>query len=296
MSELSAQTWGGSAEGIRHHYDVSHAFYSLWLDESMTYSCALWEADAPDLPLSLAQQQKLDFFIRAAGAVGAACTLDIGCGWGSLLGRMTGVYGVRRAVGLTLSEAQASYLRSLGLTGVEVRTESWTAHTPTAAYDAIVSIGAFEHFAQPDQSSPEKIRVYRAFFERCHRWLSAPGRLSLQTIAYGTLRPEEANRFIQSEIFPDSELPRLEEIVAASDGLFELALLRNDRLDYARTCEAWLSRLRSRREEAVTLVGEPVVERYERYLKLSAVGFRMGKIGLLRLVLRPIRSHWSRPS
>ncbi|BAC89877.1 SAM-dependent methyltransferase [Gloeobacter violaceus] len=296
MSVLRGPNRGGSPEAIRHHYDLSNAFYSLWLDESMTYSCALWEAEAPEAPLAVAQQRKLDFHLRAARATGAARALDIGCGWGALLRRMREDFGVAQAVGLTLSEAQAEHVRSLGLSGVEVRTESWTAHTPAATYDAIVSIGAFEHFAQPEQASDQKIEIYRAFFERCCRWLAGSGRLSLQTIAYGTLRPEAASRFIQTEIFPDSELPHLGEIVAACEGLFEIVLLRNDRLDYARTCEAWLARLRARRGEALTLVGEAAVERYERYLKMSSVGFRMGKIGLLRLVLEPIRSRWHRAS
>ncbi|MBX4420817.1 class I SAM-dependent methyltransferase, partial [Mycobacterium tuberculosis] len=87
------------------------------------------------------------------------------------------------------------------------------------------------------------------------------------------------------EVFPDADLPTLAELTAAAEGLFEVRTLRNDRLDYAWTCEQWARRLRARRAEALALVGPEVTERYERYLKLSALGFRMGKIGLLRIVL-----------
>jgi cyclopropane-fatty-acyl-phospholipid synthase len=67
-------------------------------------------------------------------------------------------------------------------------------------------------------------------------------------------------------------------------------LIRNDRLDYARTLEAWARGLRRHRDEAIDLVGRDVVARYERYLKFSALGFRMGKLCLLRLVLDPYKS------
>jgi cyclopropane-fatty-acyl-phospholipid synthase len=66
--------------------------------------------------------------------------------------------------------------------------------------------------------------------------------------------------------------------------------ISNGRLDYAWTCEQWARRLRAHRAEAVEIVGADMVARYERYLKLSALGFRMGKIGLLRLVLAPYRT------
>ena len=74
-------------------------------------------------------------------------------------------------------------------------------------------------------------------------------------------------------------------------------MVANGRLDYAWTCEQWAQRLRARREQATALVGEEVVARYERYLKMSAIGFRMNKICLLRLVLRPYADgHFGGPS
>jgi len=93
-------------------------------------------------------------------------------------------------------------------------------------------------------------------------------------------------QFILTDIFPESMLPTLADIVAASDGLFELINLRNDRLDYYRTCRVWYKRLSARREEAVALVGEATVERYLRYLKVSTFGFGEGYIGLLRMTLQ----------
>jgi cyclopropane-fatty-acyl-phospholipid synthase len=135
------------------------------------------------------------------------------------------------------------------------------------------------------------VSAYRAFFSRCHDWLNPAGCLSLQTIAYGNLDPEEAlnsasHRFLLHEIFPETELPTLAEIVRASDGLFEFVTLRNDRDDYRRTCRVWFDRLMARRAEAARMVGEEVVARYLRYLKLSATLFHYGQTALYRIGLR----------
>lgn len=274
-----------ATRAIRHHYDVGNDFYGLWLDSSLSYSCAIPTA-ATDT-LDVAQQRKLRFHLDAVRADTARSILDVGCGWGAILEQASVEYGVTRAVGLTLSEAQTQHIRELALRGVEVRTTNWMDFAPDDRFDGIISIGAFEHFARPDDTPTEKIGIYREFFSRCRTWLNNDGTLSLQTIAYANMSRSDANSFMQQEIFPDADLPTLTEIVSAADGLFEVQSVANGRLDYAWTCEQWARRLRARREEATALVGEDVVARYERYLKMSAIGFRMNKICLLRLVLRP---------
>ena len=281
---------GGSEAAIRHHYDLSNEFYTLWLDETLTYSCALWgDGDDPkDLPA--AQRRKLDFHLAAAGAARARRILDIGCGWGSLLRRATQLHGqIEAAIGLTLSEAQLRHINACGDARVRVVKQSWIDHAPAQRYDSIVSIGALEHFASPGDSAPEKIGLYREFLQKCRSWLTPEGGMSLQTIAYGTMQPNENNAFISTQIFPDSELPQPHEIMQAASGLFEVTLLRNDRLQYGRTCELWYQALHRRRDEAVAIVGEDKVRQYEAYLRMSAFGFNTGRVGLLRLVLVPVR-------
>jgi len=280
------------AAAIRHHYDVGNDFYALWLDESLTYSCAM--PAGPDDSLGAAQARKLDFHLDAVGAGAGQRVLDVGCGWGSVLARLAEHRGAR-AVGLTLSPEQAAHVRGLRLPGVEVRVEDWAHYQPEAAggaFDGIISIGAFEHFATPEDSAAERIERYRSFFTRARDWLRPGGTLSLQTIAYGSMPREQASRFIQEEIFPRAELPTISDIATAADGVLEICRLRNDRLDYAWTCEQWASRLRRRRAEAAALVGADVVDRYARYLRMSALGFRLGKIGLLRIVLRALDSSY----
>jgi cyclopropane-fatty-acyl-phospholipid synthase len=285
---VQSQRTAEAASAIRHHYDVGHEFYRVWLDDSMTYSCAMWAGE--DDTLAAAQERKLQFHLDAIRADQASSVLDVGCGWGSILKRVAVDRGVERAVGLTLSDDQAAFVERAGYPGVEVRKESWMDYKPDARFDGIISIGAFEHFATLDDSPADRVRVYREFFTRCRSWLTDDGALSLQTIAYANMSSEDASKFIQQEIFPNAELPTLAEITTAAEGIFEARLIRNDRLDYARTLEAWARGLRRHRDEAIDLVGSDVVARYEHYLKYSAVGFRMGKLCLLRLVLDPYKS------
>jgi cyclopropane-fatty-acyl-phospholipid synthase len=279
---------GASAQAIQAHYDVGNAFYALWLDETMTYSAARWEPGDDPRDLALAQRRKVEWHLASARARQARRLLDIGCGWGATLAAAAELPRLDRAVGLTLSEAQANHVRALGIDKVEVRLEPWAEHAPAEPYDSIISIGAFEHFTKPADDAAAKIAIYRDFFDKCRGWLDGDGAMSLQTIAYGTLRRDDPNVAMMSEIFPDSDLPRLEEIVVACDGLFEIVLVRNDRHDYARTCELWAGRLKAERARAVDLVGRDQVARYERYLRLSAAGFRSGRLNLFRLTLRPI--------
>ncbi len=276
---------GASAGAIQRHYDIGNEFYALWLDPSQTYSCALWEGDED---LHTAQLNKIDWHLARSGAAGARRLLDIGCGWGGLLRRARESHGVARAVGLTLSAAQQRWIAALGLEEVEVRLESWAEHQPEAAYDAIVSIGAFEHFARLDQSPAEKLEGYRAFFAFCHRALAPGGRLSLQTITYENADRSDFSQFFAEKIFPESDLPHLAEIASAAQGRFEIEQLRQDRAHYARTARAWLSRLKARSAEAEALVGAETVDRYKKYLGLLVVGFHTGTMNLARIAMRRI--------
>jgi len=285
-------TWGGSEAAIQFHYDVGNEFYALWLGKSQTYSSAYWVDESDTSSLDEAQLQKIDWHVQRSGAKSAERVLDIGCGWGTVLQRLVTVHGAKDATGLTLSRAQAEHVRSLQLPGVDVRLESWAAHAPERPYDAIISIGAFEHFASPSDPLERRREVYREFFERTARWLKPNGRLSLQTIAYGSLRAEDASEFMKTQIFPDAELPRLSDITETVDGIFEVEIVRNDRRHYAKTCEMWWRNLRDQRAAAIEIVGEETYRRYEQYLKLSSVGFAMGKLALLRISLRRDASGW----
>jgi cyclopropane-fatty-acyl-phospholipid synthase len=282
---------GGSPEAIQAHYDVGDHFYRLWLDPTLSYSCALWGADEPDDQLEAAQRRKIEYHTEQARARGAARVLDVGCGWGAVLKHLVDEAGVDRATGLTLSRRQANWVSTWRHPRLDVRLESWADHAPLGPYDAIISIGAFEHFARPEWSGEDKVSAYRSFFARCHSWLRPGGYLSLQTIAYGNANAQAVkempeHRFLLQEVFPEAELPTLTNLVQSCDGLFEWVMLRNDREDYERTCRVWGQRLVARKAEATAVAGGATVARYVRYLKMSSVLFHYGRIGLLRLTLR----------
>jgi cyclopropane-fatty-acyl-phospholipid synthase len=292
ITEASASGYAGaSPEAIRHHYDVGDAFYSLWLDSTLTYSCGLWRRG--DETLVEAQANKLDHLIAGAQAAGKDRVLDIGCGWGGLTRRLLRAHGVGEVTGLTLSEAQARAISSWGEERASARVENWAEHDPDATYDAVISIEAFEHFAAFGMTREQRVASYRGFFERCHGWLSPGGRLAIQTGVKGSntkLSRKLAGEllFIARRIFPESELPWASEILEAAERRFELASLRNDPEDYVRTLGAWQQRLTAGRERALELLGEERVGDYERYLQAAREAYEGRHLGLLRLVFERV--------
>ncbi len=288
---MTAETYAGASQGaIKLHYDVGNEFWRLWLDPTMTYSCAMYETG--EEKLEDAQRRKLDYLIEGARASGKARVLDVGCGWGSCLRRLTDDHGVEHAVGLTLSRAQHEWITSQGNPRQEVHVQGWADYEPDDQFDAIISIGAFEHFASLGLSRDDRIGSYRNFFERCHRWLRPGGRIGLQTIAKGEVSLDvqglRDTTFIMRQIFRESDLPQPADVLLACEGRFELVSLRNDRTHYVRTCEDWLARLRANREAALEVVDEQVFRRYERYLEACIRQFDRGHATLLRFVLERI--------
>lgn len=279
---------GATRDAIQFHYDLSNEFYALWLDRRMVYSCAMW---GDDDDLEAAQVRKLDHHVASSGAAGGHRVLDVGCGWGSLLERLATVHGVAEPVGLTLSEAQAEQVR--GGWSADVRVESWAEHPATERYDAVISIGAFEHFARPGMTRADRVAQYREFFKRCGGWLGRGSGLSIQSITKGSsVRLSRQTRddmaFVMERIFPESELPWLSEIIEASERRFRLVAVHNDGDHYARTAREWLRRLRDRSDEARLLVGDERLAEYERYLDRFGNQFSDGHVELVRLALRRV--------
>ncbi|HXK57551.1 MAG TPA: cyclopropane-fatty-acyl-phospholipid synthase family protein, partial [Gammaproteobacteria bacterium] len=138
---------GNNRSSISHHYDVGNAFYKLWLDSEMVYSCAYF-ADA-DQSLARAQQDKLDYLCRKLQLKPGQVLLDIGCGWGGLACWAARHYGVS-VHGITLSEQQWQFANEKidreGLSGrVKIELRDFRELDGSACYDRIVSVGMFEH-------------------------------------------------------------------------------------------------------------------------------------------------------
>ena len=285
---LTSNGVGASPVAIRTHYDLGEEFFSLWLDPSLTYSCGWWDADQDDL--HLAQLRKLDFIISCGSP--AQRLLDVGCGWGSLISRATSHHGVAQAVGLTLSSAQRAHVERVGDSRVQVFEQSWRDHGATSAYGAVTCVGAFEHFAGSGASEADRAREYSQFFERAHDWLEPRGRLILQTIVADDIFMAKAaddtalSRFFYEEVFPESSLPRMPEVLAAADPFFRIELVRLDGEHYARTCRAWRGNLLGNKASAEAAAGPATVAHFVRYLGLAEMSFRFGAASLLRVVMQ----------
>jgi cyclopropane-fatty-acyl-phospholipid synthase len=284
---------GSSPSAVRSHYDVSNAFYEQWLGPSMMYSSGMWAGQAATGDLEAAHRRKIDFFAaRLLRPEGPYRVLDVGCGWGGTLRRLAETHQVGHAVGLTLSEAQRAYLADHPVPGAEIRLEDWNEHVPSEPYDAVVSFGAFEHFARDGTTGPQRIATYRRFFRDCREWLAPGGRLGLETIAHDGApdTDEPLGRGPLGDyvlgLFPEALCPHLGEIVLGFEPYFEVAVLRSDAADFARTFRAWLVALRSHEEAAAAVVGAEVAQRFRRYLAASEIQFRTRTLTNYRLVLQ----------
>jgi cyclopropane-fatty-acyl-phospholipid synthase len=282
-----------SAAELTALYNVAAEFYRLWLDDRLVYSSALWAG--PDDTLEHAQLRKLDFHVDGAAAAGKRRVLDVGCGWGALLERLVDAHGVERAIGLTQSAQQATAIRARGDARLEVHGEHWSRHRPDQPYDAIVAIGPLEYFAAYQTGGRrlrDKVPAYRGYFRWCHEVLAPGGAMTLQTVVKGNTALDRAAAdelaWLYTEMFPGIDFPRFSDVVAASEGLFEITAVRIDRGDYVRTMAAWHGRLSANRARAVALVGEDTTERYLRYMQLAGRQFAAERFSSLRFVMRRV--------
>jgi cyclopropane-fatty-acyl-phospholipid synthase len=264
-------------EDVQAHYDLSNEFFQLFLDPTMTYSCAYFER--PDMTLEQAQLAKIDLSLRKCDLHAGQRLLDVGCGWGATALRAAEQFGVR-VMGLTLSRNQQreAIRRAKGRIGIEFRLQGWEEfHEPV---DRIVSIGALEHF---------RVERYDAFFDFCRKALPPDGRMLIHSIVVGTDETLGAGeawrdrdylrylRFIRDVIFPGGQVPRREQVItsAVSQG-FKVTHTESLRLHYARTLDQWAANLLACAERAKALVGTTVFDQYVRYLTQSAEYFRKG--------------------
>jgi cyclopropane-fatty-acyl-phospholipid synthase len=278
-------------EEVQAHYDLSDDFFRLFLDPTMTYSCAYFDR-LRDIPLEEAQIAKMDLALRKLGLRSGMTLLDIGCGWGGTMRRALEKYDVN-VIGLTLSEHQHAHVQNM-FDNMEterskrVELKGWEEFDEPV--DRIVSIGAFEHFGYDR---------YDDFFAMAHRVLPDDGVMLLHTITMFT--PEQIvasglefseeqisfNEFIGTEIFPGGQLPAIEIVEFHSSKMgFNLARRQSLRLHYARTLDLWAEALEAHHTEAVEIQSEEVYQTYMRYLTGCADAFRAGYIDLNQFTLR----------
>jgi cyclopropane-fatty-acyl-phospholipid synthase len=272
----------GNKSNIAHHYDVSNAFYKLWLDERMVYSCAYFR-DAADT-LDQAQAQKLDHICRKLMLQPGEEFLDIGCGWGGLIFHAAQRYGVN-ATGITLSQNQYDYTRAkigeLGLEGrVQVEFLDYLDLPPGRLYDKIASIGMFEHVG---------IRNYPHYFGKIHAILKPGGLVLNHGITLNQVGVDGLGSgisdFIEEYVFPGGQLAHVSRVIEgmAARGL-ELIDAEPLREHYARTLWHWVDRLERNADAARREAGEEKFRTWRIYLAGSGHAFDRGWLSIFQLL------------
>jgi len=234
-------------------YSLIDRVFRLSLGELADFSCAKYDGDF-SLDLEAAQERKHQFVLDQLGVAPGRRLLDLGCGWGPLLDAVRRRGGT--GVGVTLSSAQVTACRRHGL---DVRLFDARQLTEEAfgPFDAVASLGAFEHFCSPEEyTAGRQEAVYRDVFARVAAVLPENGRFYLQTMVFGRNMipldevdleaPRESDAWYLALLgrqFPGSWLPLgLDQIVASAEPHFRLVSSSSGRLDYIETIRQWRRR------------------------------------------------------
>jgi cyclopropane-fatty-acyl-phospholipid synthase len=261
------------ARAVRHHYDVSNDFFSLFLDESKTYSCAIFSRGAGTL--EEAQFEKRETVCRKLALKEGERVLDVGCGWGSFPIHAAAQHGAR-VVGITLSPAQAEEARRrVEAAGVADRVEIRLMDYRDLAgerFDAIASIGMVEHVGAA------QIDVYARTLAGL---LEPGGRLLNHGIARLRHSDPEAGPFSERYVFPDAEPLHLSRVLLALERAgFVTRHVEEFGDDYAETLRHWARRLDENRDEALRLAGPERLRVWRLYLRMARNGFESGFLSI----------------
>jgi cyclopropane-fatty-acyl-phospholipid synthase len=268
------------ARAVRHHYDVSNEFFALFLDSSMTYSCAIFSRGATTL--EDAQVEKLEMVCRKLALQSGERVLDIGCGWGSFAIHAAREHGVH-VTGITLSEPQARLARErareAGLGDrVEIRVMDYREIPPGELYDAVASIGMVEHVGEA------QIDEYARDVARC---LKPDGRLLNHGIARLRHTDPDAGPFSERYVFPDAEPLHLSRSTLALERAgFVVEHAEGFASDYSRTLTEWAGRLDSNLDSARRLAGDERVRVWRLYLRAARNGFDVGFTSIYQSLCR----------
>jgi cyclopropane-fatty-acyl-phospholipid synthase len=231
-------------------YSLIDRIFRLSLGELADFSGAKYDGDF-SLSLEEAQRRKHEYVAEQIGIGPGRRVLDLGCGWGPLLdfARSRGATGV----GVTLSSAQAAACRAHGLE-VHLQDARRVTRDSFGRFDAVASLGAFEHFCSPEEhAAGRQDDVYRGLFAKLADVLPTGGRLYLQTMVFGRnmipvdridiRAPRDSDAWylaLMGRQFPGSILAYgKEQIVRAAEPQFQLVTSTSGRLDYIETIRQW---------------------------------------------------------
>lgn len=271
----SLGTLRNAKKNAGYHYDIGNDFYKLWLDGTLTYSCAYFKSK--DETLEQAQLNKYDHLCRKLRLKAGETLVDIGCGWGGMMIHAAKKYGAVCA-GYTLSENQYDYVREAvereNLNdSVKIYLKDY--REASGRFDKFVSIGMFEHVGR---------EFYPEFFEAVRRILKPGGAGVLHSI--GTVEDRPTDPWVTTYIFPGGRIPTLANI---TDNMNKSGLVFYDvedlRMHYAMTLDHWIANFEKNLGEVEKVMfdltkDEEKVREFIRmwrlYLNGSSAGFKYG--------------------
>ncbi|AML52890.1 SAM-dependent methyltransferase [Falsihalocynthiibacter arcticus] len=270
---MRANTRGGAARNIRAHYDVGNEFYQLWLDESMTYSSALFSEG--DTDLTRGQNRKYDRILERLGQ--GERVLEIGCGWGGFAERAA--ESGRHVTGLTISPSQKGYADARLDGRADILLQDYRASQGT--FDSIVSIEMIEAVGQ---------KYWPTYFATLKARLAENGSAMVQAITVPDSYFDTYQRgsdYIRHYTFPGGML--LSNAVISEQARQAGLVVKdvyNFGADYARTCAVWNDRL-NQKSERIRKLGfdDGFLRNWQFYLGICAASFAVGQTDVVQVEL-----------
>lgn len=275
---FSPLTKSRQKEDVSAHYDIGNEFYQMWLDETLSYSCAYFRSEEDTL--AQAQIGKIDRILDKLYLSPGMQLLDVGCGWGELLIRAAKKFGVR-GTGITLSSEQEQKFRERileeGLSGqlsvelMDYRDLKKTKRT----FDRVVSVGMLEHVGRDN---------YELFLSCIKHVMKPEGLFLLHYISAQKEHPGDA--WIKKYIFPGGVIPSLREIVAlCAEENFYILDIESLRRHYNRTLLQWDKNFNAHRREIEEKMGFEFARMWDLYLCACAATFNNGIIDLHQILM-----------
>lgn len=266
---FNLQNKSRSMQVIDQHYQIGNDLYQKMLDPTLAYSCGYWQEASN---LENAQKAKYDLICKKLYFKPGMKVLDIGCGWGGFAKHAAENYGVH-VVGITLSENQAEYARSIskGLP-VEIRLADY--RDMDEPFDRVLEIGMFEHVG---------VKNYRTFMEVVHRCLKDDGLFLLHTIGSNT-SDMTVDPWIDKYIFPNGHLPSIAQIGESTEGLFIMEDWHNFGPHYDKTLIGWENNFNKHWNQLSDCYGNKFYRMWRYYLLSCAGSFRARNIQLWQVV------------
>lgn len=259
-----------SRQVAERHYDLGNDLFQAMLDKRLNYSCGYWKNAGN---LDEAQENKLNLICRKTGLKPGMKVLDLGCGWGSFARFAAEKYEVK-VTGYNISTEQIRLARKL-CSGLDVEILQQDYREAEGTYDAVVSIGFFEHVGYKN---------FRTYMEVCNRCLSDNGISLLHTI--GTNQSTTfTNPWTNKYIFPNGVVPSVSQVAKSMEGIFVLEDLENFGPDYDNTLIAWYQNFNDAWPTLQDKYGERFYRMWRYYLLSCAGGFRSRNNQLWQFVM-----------